>query len=124
MGSLLEHRTTPDADPFRIYITGDTLFIPELHQIVERTPKPDAMVAHLGGTRILGLLVTMDAQQGADLVELIDPAVTVPIHFNDYSVFRSPLSDFRAEVERRSAAGRIGSLVRYVTHGDSVDLSV
>jgi L-ascorbate metabolism protein UlaG (beta-lactamase superfamily) len=124
MGSLLEHRGSPDAPPFRIYITGDTLFVPELRQIAERSPKPDAMVEHLGGTRILGMLVTMDAQQGADLLELIDPPVTVPIHFDDYSVFRSPLDDFRREVDARTAAGRITSVVRYVTGGDSVNLSV
>jgi L-ascorbate metabolism protein UlaG (beta-lactamase superfamily) len=122
MGSLLEHRAAPDAGPFRVYISGDTLFIPELTRIVERYPNPDAMVVHLGGTRILGLLVTMDDQQGADLLELVDPAVTVPVHFDDYSVFRSPLSDFRTEVDKRSAEGRIHSTVRYVTHGETVDL--
>ena len=45
-------------------------------------------VWHLGGTRIpgafgLGVLVTMDAPQGADLLELVRPTRTVPIHHGD-----------------------------------------
>ena len=65
---------------------------------------------HLGGTRIpgilgLGALVTMDGRQGADLLELVRPRATVPVHHDDYGVFRSPLSDFLAEVERRGLTG-------------------
>jgi L-ascorbate metabolism protein UlaG (beta-lactamase superfamily) len=44
----------------------------------------------------------MDGDQGADLTELLAPAVTVPVHHDDYTVFRSPLGDF---VERAGAAG-------------------
>ena len=46
----------------------------------------------------------MDARQGADLVELLKPPVTVPVHFDDYDRFKSPLGDFVAEVARRRAA--------------------
>ncbi len=120
MGSLLEFREGPDSEPFRVYVTGDTLNVPELQQIVDAYPRLDAMVLHLGGTRILGLLlVTMDGEQGADLLERVRPSVTVPVHFDDYTVFRSPLEDFRAEVERR----RIDLEVRYVEHGDVVRLA-
>ena len=31
----------------------------------------DAMIVHLGGTRVLGVLVTLDDQQGCDLVERV-----------------------------------------------------
>src|SRR3954462_10538580 len=61
MGSLLEFREGPDADPFRLYISGDTLMVPELQQIKDTYPDLHAAVVHLGGTKILGLLVTMDA---------------------------------------------------------------
>ena len=118
MGSVLEFRADPDAVPFRLYISGDTLFIPELQQVREAYPQLDASVVHIGGTKILGLLVTMDAVQGADFVELMDPSVVVPVHYDDYSVFRSPLSDFRAEMERRRWPGT----VRYVEHGEVVRL--
>jgi L-ascorbate metabolism protein UlaG (beta-lactamase superfamily) len=118
MGSLLEYRSAPSAEPFRLYITGDTLMVPELRQITTRYPELDAAVAHLGGTRILGLLVTMDARQGADLLELVRPRVAVPIHYDDYTVFRSPLADFRREIGARD----LPVDVRYVDRGETVSL--
>jgi hypothetical protein len=54
----------------------------------------DVLVVHLGGTRVAGLLVTMDGKQGADLVELFGPQSVIPVHYDDYTVFRSPLSEF------------------------------
>ncbi|HEX8628125.1 MAG TPA: MBL fold metallo-hydrolase [Catenuloplanes sp.] len=102
----------------RLYVTGDTLYRPALAQIPERFPDVDAMLIHLGGTRLLGLLLTMDGRQGAELTQLVRPRVTVPIHFDDYRVFTSPLSDFVDEVARRGVA----SAVRPITRGETVEL--
>jgi hypothetical protein len=77
------------------------------------------MLIHLGGTRVFGFLVTMDGRQGMDLVELIRPGVTVPVHYDDYSVFKSPLSQFLAEARRRGYPGQI----RPVHHGETARLS-
>lgn len=77
------------------------------------------MVIHLGGTRALGLLVTMDAEQGISLFDLLEPAVTVPVHYDDYTVFRSPLSDF---VARWRAVDPPGEL-RLVDRGATVSLA-
>ncbi len=85
----------------RVYVTGDTLPFPELEAITERLPGIDVMVAHLGGTRIAGVVVTMDGRMGADLVEMINPGITVPVHYDDYGVFRSPLTHFLHEMNRR-----------------------
>ena len=117
MGSVLE--LSQDASTFRLYVTGDTLFQPTLREVAERHGPLDAMVIHLGGTRALGLLVTMDAGQGADLTELLSPTVTVPVHYDDYTVFRSPLSDFLAECGRRA----LSSSVRPVGRGEVVSLA-
>jgi L-ascorbate metabolism protein UlaG (beta-lactamase superfamily) len=102
----------------RVYITGDTLNVPQLRGVTERFPDVDVMVTHLGGTRALGVLVTMDGRQGTDLVERIRPPVVVPVHYDDYSVMRSPLSDFIAEMTRRGHAAQL----RPVGRGDTVDL--
>jgi L-ascorbate metabolism protein UlaG (beta-lactamase superfamily) len=102
----------------RVYITGDTLNVPQLRGVTERFPDVDVMVTHLGGTRALGVLVTMDGRQGTDLVERIRPPVVVPVHYDDYSVMRSPLSDFVAEMTRRGHAAQL----RPVGRGDTVDL--
>ena len=112
MGTVLEHRNAT------VYVTGDTLFRPGLAEVRRRFPELSAMVVHLGGTRILGVLLTMDGRQGADLVELLRPPVTVPVHYDDYPVFRSPLSDFLNVVRRRRIPGEI----RAVHRGETVSL--
>jgi L-ascorbate metabolism protein UlaG (beta-lactamase superfamily) len=103
----------------RVYVTGDTLNVPRLREITERFPDIDVMITHLGGTRVLGVLVTMDDRQGTDLVERIRPRAVIPIHHDDYGVFTSPLSNFVAEMRRRGHAARL----RIVDRGATVDLS-
>jgi len=92
---------------YRIYISGDTLMVDELKEIPERYKGQniDLMLIHLGGTSLPTpgpaplLLVTMDALQGLRLVQLINPDITIPIHYDDYDVFLSPLSDFKKAVD-------------------------
>ncbi|HUR75423.1 MAG TPA: MBL fold metallo-hydrolase [Sporichthya sp.] len=115
-GHVLELGTGPDR--LRVYLTGDVLYRRELGEVHERFGPLDALVIHLGGTRVLGVLVTMDAAQGTDLVELLSPAVTVPIHYDDYTAFRSPLADFLAEMRLRLPH----SEVRVVHRGGLVSL--
>jgi L-ascorbate metabolism protein UlaG (beta-lactamase superfamily) len=118
MGTLLEHRTA-DGATRRVYISGDTLTGDHLDAIAERYPDLDAAVIHLGGTRVLLHTVTMDAAQGVDFLERVRPRVAVPVHYDDYRVFRSPLADFeRLAVEEGLAAG-----VRTVARGESVSLA-
>ncbi|KAI5361697.1 putative metallo-beta-lactamase, ribonuclease Z/Hydroxyacylglutathione hydrolase [Septoria linicola] len=90
---------------YRIYISGDTLMVDELKEIPERYKGQDIdlMLIHLGGTTIPSpsvplLMVTMDAKQGVQLMQLIKPDITIPIHFDDYDVFLSPLEDFKKAV--------------------------
>lgn len=119
MGSLIEYRPTPGEATLRLYITGDTLFVDDLREIPQRYPSLDVAVLHLGGTRLPGgILVTMDARQGADLLELIRARTAVPIHNDDYGVFKSPLSAFRGEVARRGLDGQ----VTYVQRGQTITL--
>ena len=73
----------------------------------------DLCVLHLGGTTLPGgLVVTMDGRMGADVLETIAPRRATPVHIDDYGVFRSPLSDFLAEVERRGWADRVDVVER------------
>jgi L-ascorbate metabolism protein UlaG (beta-lactamase superfamily) len=78
---------------YRIYISGDTLLIDELKEIPERYKgrNIDLMLIHLGGTTIPSpsvplLMVTMDAQQGIKLLQLIQPDITLPIHYEQVSL--------------------------------------
>jgi L-ascorbate metabolism protein UlaG (beta-lactamase superfamily) len=114
MGSVLDV-TAVDGGASRIYITGDTLVIDELREIPQRFPDIDIALLHLGGTRVLGILVSMDAKQGVEAMRIVDPALAIPIHYNDYDVFTSPLSDFQEEVR---AAG-LEDRVHYLSHGET-----
>jgi L-ascorbate metabolism protein UlaG (beta-lactamase superfamily) len=78
---------------FRIYISGDTLMVDELKKIPEqyKGQNIDLMLIHLGGTTIPSpsvplLMVTMDAKQGLQLVRLIKPDLTIPIHYECVAV--------------------------------------
>ncbi len=117
MGSMIE--ATSGEATRRLYVSGDTLVIEELDEIPRRFPDVDAGLLHLGGTRLpfgrhlpFGLTVTMDGKQGAGLAELLDLPRVIPVHFNDYGVFASPLSDFLDECKRRGLADRIVELDR------------
>ncbi|GIZ47705.1 hypothetical protein CKM354_001079000 [Cercospora kikuchii] len=121
-GWMLElgHKTTTSFHSgYKIYISGDTLLVPELSTIAEtyKDQNIDLMLLHLGGTTIPSpgvplLMVTMDAKQGVKLMELIKPDVTIPIHYDDYDVFLSPLEDFRKEVEKEGLGGKVVYLDR------------
>jgi L-ascorbate metabolism protein UlaG (beta-lactamase superfamily) len=67
---------------------------------------------------VLGLMLTMDGKQGAEAVRIVAPDVAVPIHYDDYDVFKSPLEDFKREVR---AAG-LERKVRYVARGERIAL--
>lgn len=118
MGSVLEHRAPGGGRPLRVYITGDTLYRPWLREVTDRCGPLDAMIIHLGGTRALGMLVTMDAEQGISLVDLLEPGMTIPVHHDDYTVFRSPLSDFVARWRIMTPPGEL----RLVERGQTVAL--
>jgi L-ascorbate metabolism protein UlaG (beta-lactamase superfamily) len=119
MGSIWTYTAETDAAPLRIYISGDTVMHDELRQIRERYPEPDLAIVHLGGTRVLGVLVTMDDRQGVDLLELLRPAHAVPVHFDDYANFTSPVSNFLEAVATRKPA----TAVRVLRRGESLALS-
>lgn len=116
MGSMLEFLTADGKSNYRIYISGDTLVYDDISEIPRRYPDIDLALLHLGGTRILGIMkVTMDGKDGVKMLQIIAPHHAIPIHYNDYDVFKSPLSDFEKEVK---AAG-LQDKITYLKHGDT-----
>ncbi|MFI6795979.1 MBL fold metallo-hydrolase [Streptosporangium canum] len=117
MGSMLEFGRPGGQTDLRIYISGDTLMDGCLSAIPERFPDIDLGIVHLGGTKLFGLLmVTMDGRQGVEWLKLIHPRHTMPVHYDDYTAFTSPLADFRREVERRGLSGGVHYVARGQTH--------
>lgn len=111
----------------RIYISGDTLLVDDLKEIPKQYAGQniDLMLVHLGGTTIPSpqlplLMVTMDAEQGLGLLRLINPDLTIPIHYDDYDVFLSPLADFKKVIED---AGLTDKVV-YLDRGEQFNFEV
>jgi hypothetical protein len=64
---------------------------------------------HLGGTKIFGILLTMDARQGVQA-----------IHYNDYTVFKSLLEGVMHAVEDAGLSDR----GHYLSHGETYNFHV
>ncbi|MEU5083105.1 MULTISPECIES: MBL fold metallo-hydrolase [Streptomyces] len=108
MGSMIEFGAVGGPVRLRLYVSGDTLLYDGLEEIGRRFPAADLAVLHLGGTRLPGgFLVTMNGAQGAELVRRLRPHAVLPVHYEDYTVMRSPLSAFLAEAGRLGLADRI-----------------
>jgi L-ascorbate metabolism protein UlaG (beta-lactamase superfamily) len=120
MGSVLDFGPQVDSPSYRMYISGDTLIYDDIRTIPKRFPGIDLALLHLGGTRILGVFkVTMDGEDGVQIMQIIQPDKAIPIHYNDYDVFKSPLADFARAVK---AAG-LEQKVVYLKHGDIYDFT-
>ena len=115
MGGMLDFRDERDGRVYRMYISGDTLIHGDLHEIPRRYRNIDLALLHLGGTRVLGIPATMDAAQGIECLRIIQPDLAIPIHYNDYDVFKDPLENFVRAVERAGLQHK----VRYLYHGES-----
>jgi len=115
MGSMLDFLDGKGGTRYRLYITGDTLIHDDLNEIPKRFPGVDLALMHLGGTRVLGIMVTMDDEEGVQMLNIVRPDAAIPIHYNDYDVFKSPLEDFKRTAE---AAGW-GEKMIYLAHGET-----
>jgi L-ascorbate metabolism protein UlaG (beta-lactamase superfamily) len=119
MGSLVELHDASGECRLRVYITGDTLMFDGIHEIATRFPDLDAAIVHLGGTTLPGgLVVTLDGEQGAELTHAVAARKVVPVHYDDYGVFRSPLQEFREAARRRG----LDHLIEHVQPGERVRL--
>jgi len=53
-------------------------------------------------------------------MQIIQPRVAIPIHYNDYDVFKSPLEDFK----RAAAEAGFSDRLVYLTHGETYEFKV
>lgn len=114
-GHLLNFKKPNDDSAYKLYISGDTIVYDDLKQIPRQFPIIDLALLHLGGTRVLGLTVTMDAKQGVKALEIIAPKLAIPIHYNDYDRFKSSLEAFQQAVRKAGMEAR----VKYLKPGET-----
>jgi L-ascorbate metabolism protein UlaG (beta-lactamase superfamily) len=113
-GHMLEFCRNSDL-LYRLYITGDTMLTDSLEDIPSRYPDIDLGLIHAGGTTFLLTVVTLTGEQAVKAVEITKPHTAIPIHYNDFSVFRSGLDDFKKAAE----ASTTSTDFVYLAHGET-----
>ena len=62
----------------------------------------------------------MDDAQGVEAIRIVQPKTVIPIHYNDYDVFKSPLEDYKRAAKEEGLSERIV----YLSHGESSNFEV
>lgn len=62
----------------------------------------------------------MDATQGLRALYLLRPKQAIPIHYNDHTVFKSPLRDFQQAI----SSATLMTEVHYLNHGERYTFEV
>jgi len=119
MGTLLDFSRGGER-VLRMYITGPTLMYNGIIEIADRFPDIDLCLIHLGGARVGGILLSMDARQGVEALRAVSPRNVIPIHYDDYTLFKSPLSEFM----QAAADSNLGSNIHCLDRGGKYRLTV
>lgn len=109
------------AAPYTVYWTGDAVLSEELRQLPARVGAVDLFLPHLGGVGgdgPLGLR-TMNAEEALQLLTLLRPRLTVPIHHTTFGHYREPA---RALEQQAEQAG-VSAGLRLPREGEAIDLS-
>ena len=96
-------------DGKNIYHTGDTGLFYDMKLIGEMT-KIDYMLLPIGDNFTMGITDAVKA------VELTDPGVAIPIHFNTFPVIKADPMEFKSKVES------IGKSCRVLQFGEEIDI--
>jgi L-ascorbate metabolism protein UlaG (beta-lactamase superfamily) len=119
MGTLLDF-SRGGQRMLRMYITGPTLMHDGIIEIADRFTDIDLCLIHLGGTKVGGILLSMDARQGVEVLRTISPRNVIPIHYDDYTLFKSSLSEFMQAV----TDANLGCNIHCLDRGEKYRLTV
>jgi len=99
-----------------LWMSGDSVLYDGLREVARRIPV-DVALLHLGGVRFgfTGpVRFTMTARDGAELLSLLRPRVTVPVHYEGWTHFRDPESAARQTLSDPS--------IRWLTPGEPTEV--
>jgi L-ascorbate metabolism protein UlaG (beta-lactamase superfamily) len=107
----------------QLWVTGDTVLYPALREVASKL-KIGTMLLHLGAVRFRYLSgwirYTMDAREGAELIDLVKPTHVVPVHYEGWSHFQQDRGPAEAIIGTSAYADR----VNWLDPGEAVTLSV
>ena len=90
-----------------LYWTGDSFATTRLLESLNAYPTPDIMLPHMGRVGTSGPLgqISMGAEEVLDLMAVIKPNLTIPIHHSTYQLYLEPI---QVLLDRQSSvAGKI-----------------
>ena len=58
--------------------------------------------------------------RGVEALRIVRPKLAIPIHYDDYTVFKSPLEEFKREVDQAGLQDK----VHYIARGESYEFRV
>ena len=107
----------------QLWVTGDTVLYPALREVPSKL-KIGTMLLHLGAVRFRYLSgwirYTMDAREGVELIDLVQPTHVVPVHYEGWSHFRQGRGPAEAIISTSADAHR----VNWLDPGEVVTLAV
>jgi L-ascorbate metabolism protein UlaG (beta-lactamase superfamily) len=103
-----------------LWVTGDTVLYPDLREVPRRIDI-GSIVMHLGAVRFAYLTgpfrYTMDARESVELLELVDPAAVVPVHYEGWTHFKQG----RDAAEPVLSASRFADRVHWIDPGEATE---
>jgi L-ascorbate metabolism protein UlaG (beta-lactamase superfamily) len=106
-----------------LWVTGDTVLYSGLRKAARKL-RTGTLLLHLGAVRfryLSGMLrYTMDAREGAELIEMVQPEHVVPLHYEGWSHFQQD----RGPADAVLQASLLAESVRWLDPGASVTLVV
>ena len=107
----------------QLWVTGDTVLYPALRDVPARV-KVGTMLLHLGSVRFRYLSgwfrYTMDAREGAELIDLVQPQNVIPVHYEGWSHFQQD----RDSAEPVLAGAPCGDRVTWLDPGQAATVQV
>ena len=84
-------------DQKTIYISADTVFVPEIPAALQDR-KIDLFIPNMGQARLkmIGGPITMDIPMLRRFMQELKPALTLPVHVDDFSHFETSRSELKA----------------------------
>jgi len=107
----------------QLWVTGDTVLYPALREVPQRLTIGTLLI-HLGSVRFRYLSgwfrYTMDAREGAELIDLVAPTHVVPVHYEGWSHFQQD----RPAAEPVLATSTYADRITWLDPGQATTLEV
>jgi L-ascorbate metabolism protein UlaG (beta-lactamase superfamily) len=106
-----------------LWITGDTVLYPALKEVPSRLTIGTLLI-HLGSVRFRylsgWLRYTMDAREGAQLIDLVKPTHVIPVHYEGWSHFQQG----RGSAEPVLATSAYAEMITWLDPGEAATFEV